>query len=574
MWSTAATVHFPIVTREAYRVFLDHIGKNIDHLDANDAAVLASALMRNKEKMHSSLRKHVNDVARNLVKSLPAKLPSMTPMSIVQAAQLVPAGKVGTHRLIMQELATRTDITAATWGQILRLYAEGNNEWIGEVWGKINEALLAADGKTTAIVLNALARAHPKSANIRQFVLQVEERPRGWDVHSAAITCISMARLGQVQNAIDSPELDGNFAKLQEYLLTQDLRRSSMLQLKQIALGFSLAFNTKVSKELWKAIALAAVDEQIPGTAEDRIGVLGCLSTGYPLGKATREIEALVKSVGEKTDFRKLSSRSLNLFTMKLVKMRYFPSDTMAKVEACIVEDPDKFVPNGEAVLSVIHYLFACNSGNLALWKTVEAKLNALHETMRTEDLLPSVGFMTTSNRRPSESVATDVLARSAEPGADVQEALRALVGLCKADLALDLPVHHPTLEILMTIHKKELQTEVLRDCIDMVCQVALYSGSSELICEIICNFSKVKLRNTNMAWLAWSSAMLSSLELLPVSLIRSMLRVNLDYRHPVAGLCRDSRMARGVQEALVSLGHDFNAESVIGGFQIDFVST
>lgn len=66
MWSSASTVHRPPITREAYRVLFDHIEKNWQSFDVDDAVVLVSALVRSKEKIHSSLRKHINSVRKAL----------------------------------------------------------------------------------------------------------------------------------------------------------------------------------------------------------------------------------------------------------------------------------------------------------------------------------------------------------------------------------------------------------------------------------------------------------------------------------------------------------------------------
>ncbi|KAF4690632.1 hypothetical protein FOZ60_017125 [Perkinsus olseni] len=522
MWSSAATVHRPLVTREAYRVFFHHIEKNFHAIPIDDAVVLVSALGRSKEKIHSSLRKHIN------------------------------ATKIPTTSL-WKEIANRDDVPAASWAQFLRIYAEGHDAWIDRIWSRIVDSISSGDGKTTAMILNALARAHSKAADVRRLDLTLGGSANDWDVHSAAISCISLARLGQTQNAIGTAELDRNFAKLEDFLLAQDLSRSNLLQLKQIALGFSLAFLDHVSNGLWRSIAVAASDARLPGSGEDRIGVLGSLSAGYPLGKATKEIEHLARSIPELVD---LSSHK----------------QVMAKVEGCIEKDPGRLVPNGEAVLSLIHYLFACNSDGFGLWKIAVGKLDELHEEMSTEDLFASVGFMTTCNRRPSEQVAADVLARLSEPP-NHQDALMALMSLCRADLALRLPVHDVGMRILASMRAAKPHVDVLQDCVDMLCQVALLSGSSQLIRQVINDLSRVSLRNTNMSWIAWSAAMLDSLDLIPTSLLRSMLRVNLDYRHPVAGFCRDSRMAQRVHKTLNSIGCSFSAECESGGFRIDFVS-
>ncbi|KAF4742296.1 hypothetical protein FOZ63_022580 [Perkinsus olseni] len=572
MWSSAATVHRPLVTREAYRVFFDHIEKNLHAIPVDDAVVLVSALGRSKEKIHSSLRKHINGITRGLVQRLPESLPTMTPKSIAQIAQLVTHTDEDSHNLLMEEIPNRDDVPAASWAQFLRIYAEGHDAWINRIWSKIVDSISSSDGKTTAMILNALARAHSKAADVRRLDLTLGGSANGWDVHSAAISCISLARLGQTQNAIGTAELDRNFAKLEDFLLAQDLSRSNLLQLKQIALGFSLASLDHVSNGLWRSIAVAASDARLPGSGEDRIGVLGSLSAGYPLGKATKEIEHLARSIPELIDLSNVSHRSFHLLIMKLVKMRYFPTEVMAKVEGCIEKDPGRLVPNGEAVLSLIHYLFACNSDGFGLWKIAVGKLDELHEEMSTEDLFASVGFMTTCNRRPSEQVAADVLARLSEPP-NHQDALMALMSLCRADLALRLPVHDVGMRILASMRAAKPHVDVLQDCVDMLCQVALLSGSSQLIRQVINDLSRVSLRNTNMSWIAWSAAMLDSLDLIPTSLLRSMLRVNLDYRHPVAGFCRDSRMAQRVHKTLNSIGCSFSAECESGGFRIDFVS-
>ncbi|EER20206.1 hypothetical protein Pmar_PMAR015205 [Perkinsus marinus ATCC 50983] len=499
----------------------------------------------------------------------------MTVKSVVQAAQLVPLEKEDIHKTIREEITNRDDVTAHCWAQLLRMYAEGNDDWVGAIWRKVVEEISSNDdGKATAIILNALARSHSKQAHIRYLKLPDMNSSSKWDVHSVAICCISLARLAQTQDVIGAVEVDDMFAQLEGFLITKvDLSRSSnLLQLKQLALGFSLVYMEKVSNTLWKSIAVAAMDGRVPGSGEDRIGVLGSLSVGYPLGKATREIESLARTIIDVVDLTKVNQRSFHLLVMKLVKMRYFPVEVMSKVEACIEQDPDRIIPNGEALLSLVHFLFACNSDHAELWRIAMAKLDVLYDGMTTEDLFASVGFMTTCNRRPSDQVADDVLSRLSEPS-DHYQALMASMALCRADLALQLPVHEVAMKILVSMRSTKLHTDTLQECVNMLCQVALLSGSPQLMQQIINDLTRFPLRNTNMSWLAWSAAMLNSLNFIPMALLRSMLRVNLNYRHPVAGFCRDSRMAQRVQETLICVGGGFSTEAERGGFQIDFVS-